>query len=652
MLCNLISHIKRFFKSDVKLYIISVGVYLFFSIHPISGMPTIYLNENTQSIQLNQEDLEGGVSSNFVDRPKEYKPLSRHFITIEDSATTYWSRVQIVNQSPEDKEWYLISYNFNIASLDFYLEDKNQLIQTRHYGYPTSNLSDNSVSYHSPTFHLLIPKNDTCTLYLKIKHPYVAQYGFEITEHGYFFNTKITKYLVLGIFYGALLILAIYHFLFYFQLKESYYGWYGIFILFQVFYLSMRDGVALTLFFSNHSAYLDDSFRWIMLGLSTSTLLYAQHFLGLKKNKWIRMTILIFLLIRIPLNFIFPDYNLCMMSIDFSTTLISLIFGLLVVLQKRKETYVFMLSLLFIITGYLINILWHLNWIDNTKFIYETLYYTVLMEALLFSLANSYRLRRLQLQEEENVRNEFLIEVKNELIQHQNNIIQERTEALETFLYKASHDLKGPLKSIDGLCDLGKKEQDQPVVYFDMILSSSKRLQGILESLLGLAKQRSQALTISSIPLAELIDHCVQLELKEHPGMSTIQIYNNIPKEVMIKTDYYSLHSIIQNIIENAIKYQDPQKALRHLKISYQQKEMEHQLLFEDNGIGIPRKSIDRIFEMFYRANTSNSNGVGLGMYIVKQTVLLLKGQITIESKENEYTHVKVLLPMLPISVD
>jgi signal transduction histidine kinase len=336
------------------------------------------------------------------------------------------------------------------------------------------------------------------------------------------------------------------------------------------------------------------------------------------------------------------------MLVDFLPTLLSFSFCLFTLPKKRTEIHIFMISLLFIALGYTINILWHADLIDNTKVVFDSLYYTVLIEALLFSIANSYRLRRLQKQEEENIRNQYLLEIKNELIHQQNVIIQERTESLETFLYKASHDLKGPLKSIDGLCDLGKKEKNNSSVYFDFILKSSQRLQGILESLLGLAKQRSQVLTISTIPLAELIHSCILQSLKEHPGISTITIKNNIPKEVTLRSDYFSIYSVVQNIMENAIKYQDAEKDERVLEISYESTYLGHRLFFKDNGIGIPSKSMDHIFEMFYRANTTDSSGVGLGLYIVKQTVQLLKGKISIESKEKKYTHVIIDLPISP----
>jgi hypothetical protein len=234
-------------KRKVYNYISCIFLFWGIQVNHIYAIHTIDLKDKT-SVQLSKNTLEYGVSESLMDRPTAYSDLPRQFIIVEDPAKTYWARVRVVNNSIQDKEWYLVAYNYNMSSFDFFIEDKTGMLQTIHYSYPSSKLSENSVLNHSPTYRLFLPRQDTAILYLRIQHPNVAQFGFEIVEQTYFFNAKIIQYILLGLFYGALIILVIYHLLFYAQLKESFYGWYSVFILFQVLYLSFRDGTVLTLF--------------------------------------------------------------------------------------------------------------------------------------------------------------------------------------------------------------------------------------------------------------------------------------------------------------------------------------------------------------------------------------------------------------------
>ena len=108
-------------------------------------------------------------------------------------------------------------------------------------------------------------------------------------------------------------------------------------------------------------------------------------------------------------------------------------------------------------------------------------------------------------------------------------------------------------------------------------------------------------------------------------------------------TDAYRLSVIVNNLVSNAIKYRDGSKDESVLLVNASFSPPELRLTVRDNGIGIPPEYMPRIFEMFFRA-TERSEGAGLGLYIVKETVEKLRGQIEVESEVGNYTTFTVTL--------
>lgn len=220
------------------------------------------------------------------------------------------------------------------------------------------------------------------------------------------------------------------------------------------------------------------------------------------------------------------------------------------------------------------------------------------------------------------------------------NVVMNRTEELrlsneqlETFIYKASHDIKGPLRSIIGLTTVGQKDvtDETALVYFKHILKSTQKLDKLLADLLELTKVKEAKVVKEKINFRELINDA--LAKFEH-----MEGYSKLNFTVMVKEgiDFYSdkklLNSIIQNLIENPIKYQDPAKENRYLDILINISDKLVEMKFADNGIGIPYEIQGRVFEMFFKAS-ERSGDTGLGLHIVKTSVEKLNGRIILDSK-------------------
>ena len=222
-----------------------------------------------------------------------------------------------------------------------------------------------------------------------------------------------------------------------------------------------------------------------------------------------------------------------------------------------------------------------------------------------------------------------------------------KVNELNTFMYKATHDLRSPLASLSGLVKIAKETAEQPELktYFNMIDTSVNRMDKLLIDLVSIVNVTQGKLTISVINFEILIDEILE-SLKNRPGFSSIIFKKNIKSDsLFFQSDFRLIYSVLQNIIDNAIKYRKDSSlvdAIIIINISIVKNNA--QIIVSDNGIGIASELLDKVFDMFFRA-TAESTGTGLGLYIVKNSVEKLGGEIRIESEEKHGTSVFINLP-------
>jgi len=218
---------------------------------------------------------------------------------------------------------------------------------------------------------------------------------------------------------------------------------------------------------------------------------------------------------------------------------------------------------------------------------------------------------------------------------------------LETYIYKTSHDLRGPLASIIGLTMVAEMDlkDKQALHYIDLIKNRTERLNGTLTNLLDLVRVKQKILEPERIMAEELVDEIIET-LKSKSGES-IEFHKNLPfKELYY--DPFILTKILHNLIENSIDFKQTIEPPR-ISISMSNEANGITLTIEDNGIGIREDVIEKIFTMFYRGH-DKSTGSGLGLYIVKSSVEKVGGTIDVKSEPNKGSRFSVFLPCIDSS--
>ncbi|MEM8966000.1 MAG: HAMP domain-containing sensor histidine kinase [Bacteroidota bacterium] len=224
--------------------------------------------------------------------------------------------------------------------------------------------------------------------------------------------------------------------------------------------------------------------------------------------------------------------------------------------------------------------------------------------------------------------------------------LKQKNEELKTLIYRASHDLKGPLASIKGLFNLLKDEPGDAETlkyYLKLIEKSVDKLEDTLSGLLEVGLSAKKQLQYTSFNVRESLEEIIE-RFEGYPGREHVIIHLTSNNDISLCTEQKIFQSIFQNLIENGIKYRKPKQNDAVTKISVRRYKRGIKVKVKDNGLGMDRNLQKRAFDMFYRGH-EHSEGSGLGLFIVKNNAEKLGGEINLKSSLNMGTEIWVYLP-------
>jgi len=220
-----------------------------------------------------------------------------------------------------------------------------------------------------------------------------------------------------------------------------------------------------------------------------------------------------------------------------------------------------------------------------------------------------------------------------------------KNQELNTFIYRASHDLKGPLASMIGLInliDIQENDFESLKNYFNLIKTSAIKLNGVVSELLDLGRITASDYHYEEIFVNDIIENILN-EIKYIPDIKEIHFDIHNSQTLPLLSEPRLIKSCIHNLLENSVKYRNPNHDCL-IKIQIKDCHKGIKVIIEDNGIGIKKEIQDKVFNMFYRG-TLNSSGSGLGLYIVKTGIEKLEGEISLTSQLGVGTKVSLFIP-------
>lgn len=248
------------------------------------------------------------------------------------------------------------------------------------------------------------------------------------------------------------------------------------------------------------------------------------------------------------------------------------------------------------------------------------------------TIENIASLVAMQLKSAINLRAREKVEAKNDELLV---ALAKSNEELQEYAHIVSHDLKSPLRSINALTAWIKEDNkgqldDTSLQNFELIETTLEKMEQLITDILEYSSVGANDSDAQDVNLNELVEELKQvLFVPEHISIHTLK---TLPK---IKGDKTKLKQVFQNLISNAIKFNDKAKGL--IEIDYLEHKSHYQFSVKDNGVGIEQKYHDKIFKIFHALNKSKDS-TGIGLSIVKKIVDLYHGKIWVESQLKEGT--------------
>lgn len=213
---------------------------------------------------------------------------------------------------------------------------------------------------------------------------------------------------------------------------------------------------------------------------------------------------------------------------------------------------------------------------------------------------------------------------------------------------KLIHETRTPLTILkthiegieDGVIDVDSKEIEVLRGQVDNIISIISDLGSLID-----AEQSSDSVVIEEFEISKILRQIVN-GLKAQFDKKGIELSLLSDEKIFMETDKFKLSQIVYNLLTNAYKFT---KSGGFTKIDYHISDEDLIIQIEDNGVGIDKKDLDRIFEAYYRVESNNTSGEGIGLFVVKENLRILQGNIQIISDVGEGSKFVITIPKVLI---
>jgi len=222
--------------------------------------------------------------------------------------------------------------------------------------------------------------------------------------------------------------------------------------------------------------------------------------------------------------------------------------------------------------------------------------------------------------------------------------LAESKRELDAFLYRASHNLKGPLARLEGMTQLLAMQAEGPemAMTIQLVESLTQEMQGVINDLIHIQALFNGEAIKGEVNPELLFQEVIATLVPNYPD---IQLSHYIQSDRSWHTDLALAKVIFQQLLGNAFAFQRDDGSTPEVIFRFFWEDQNVIIEVQDNGIGIGDQQMDRIFELFYKG-TLAPQGSGLGLYLVRKSVAQLKGRIEVVSQPNQYSIFRISLPI------
>lgn len=546
---------------------------------------------------------------------------------------------------------YVVVFNYVYRVMEFYLPTEKKGF-TRLVG--GINIPQKTKMVNSPNdVFYFIPQEKENVYYFRVKR--LLDSGIYATFYPFseYTNSQTANNITKGFLMGIVFIVAFYTLMLFIRLRMFFYLYFSFFVVsFGLYELVEMKQIFQYLWAFNITKRETILLYHVPTAFSImSLMLFCREILNLKvlnEKLYALLTALVLVRALLLILAFFSPIFAVKLELDLVFTAVPLLIGTYYFFEKSSHSKYFTIAYILIFLSYLMkifslkwarSILWDIHiedyfmWFNVIAISLFSLTLAQMMKMLQNEITLAQAERMQQLMEKENMKDKLNKELE-AMVAQRTNEIHERNTQLDTLIYKTSHDIRGPLKSIAGIADIAMMENTTENVqtYFEHIKKSAVRLDNTIVDLLNIMKANHFQAMNAKVDFEAIIKE-VMSSLEYMPGYNEVAFQYTVQKDINFESDQKVLYSVFQNLIENAINYRDTKKdkSFIHIKVAKDTKALKIEI--SDNGIGIPHEKQANIFDLFYQAN-SLGVGTGLGLHIIKISIQNLGGDIKLMSTE------------------
>jgi len=231
-------------------------------------------------------------------------------------------------------------------------------------------------------------------------------------------------------------------------------------------------------------------------------------------------------------------------------------------------------------------------------------------------------------------------------VKENEEIVKKVNEEMDQFAYNVSHTIRGPISSMLGLLEVYKSDNNQSSKdsCLDMLRNMISKLDSHVHNIMDFNESTRSPIVERKVNLKNLITENIK-GLKHMENWDRIQFLIDVNVEGPVFIDAFKISVVLKNLLSNAIRFHNYEQQDPWIRVAAFLKGGKVSIIVEDNGIGIDRNIQKRVFELFFRGHET-STGEGIGLYIVREVMTKLKGEMKLRSKPNKGT--SVLLEFYP----
>lgn len=233
----------------------------------------------------------------------------------------------------------------------------------------------------------------------------------------------------------------------------------------------------------------------------------------------------------------------------------------------------------------------------------------------------------------------------NSQISLKNDELQRAYDELDKFAYSVTHDIRGPLLSVLGAIDIAQYITDLSEMkdLLNLMENSVKNLDKYIQNMHDYYNLRRGELQIEEINFQSIIQE-LEETYRFTAKLNQVHFTTKILQQEAFRCDKMSIMIILNNLLSNAFKYQNKELEEKTVELDIKVATGIATIYIRDNGVGIPEKYSEKIFGMFFRANTEEV-GSGFGLYNVKDALRKLNGKIKVDSVPGKGSVFTVTIP-------